>query len=675
MATAQPTVRSSVCPLDCPDTCSLTVRVEEGRVTALDGDERNPITRGFLCGKVRDFTKHLYGEARIARPGLRDGPKGEGRFRPVSWDEALDRIAAEVRRVSDEFGGEAILPLYYGGSNGYLSQSSVDARLFRRLGASRLARAVCAAPTSAAFRGLYGQMPGIAFSDYEHARLIVVWGANPAASGIHLVPFIKRAQERGATLIVVDPRRTKLAAAADLHLAVRPGADLPVALAVAHHLFEQGAADLAFLAQHAAEVDEFRRRASAWTLERAAEVAGVAALDLERFARLYAGSSPAVIRCGWGLERNRNGGSAAAAVLALPAVAGKFGVRGGGYTMTNGAGTKLNAEDAIREPEPDTRVVNMNRAGEALLAADPPVKLLFVYNANPLSTLPAQGKVRRGLEREDLFTVVFDQVHTDTARYADVILPATTFLEHAEVRNSYGALSVQRSDAVIDPVGEARPNYEVFAELCRRLGLDRPGDPERPEELADALVAGRADAHRIRTGWEEGGIAFAPYGAAPVQFRDVLPGTADGRIHLVPPEFDAEAPHGLYAFQPDPGTQRHPLALISPASHKTISSTFGQLLTRRAKLGMHPRDAQPRGIRDGDPVRVHNELGEVHCAVAVTEKVRPGVVELAKGLWDRHTINGSTSNALAPDSYADLGEGACFNDARVEVEKLDGSRP
>src|SRR5579863_6104342 len=487
---------ASACPLDCPDACSLSVEVEGGRVVKLDGSRRNPLTAGFICAKVRRWPEHMAGDHRLLHPEIRRGRKGEGVFERVSWDEALALAAERLSEARDGFGGESILPFSYGGSNGLLTQDTTDLRLFARLGASRLDRTVCAAPSRSAARGLYGLMPGVALPDYRHARLIVLWGVNPAVTGIHLVPIIQDAQRAGATLVVVDPRRTPLAKRADLHLAPRPGTDLPLALAVIRWLFEEGRADLGFLAAHARGAAELRRRAAPWDLQRAAAVSGVPAVEIERFARLYADSSPAVMRTGWGVERNRNGGSAVAATLALPAVAGKFGVRGGGYTMSNSGAWNLDhaAAAAVSPADADLalgmRIVNMNLLGETLLGAEPPVRVLFVYNCNPLATMPDQERVRRGLEREDLFTVVFDPVRTDTARYADLLLPATTFLEHHELVKGYGAFVLHQAAPAIEPAGEARPNYQVFGELCDRLGLSRPQDPEGAAALTSALLGG-----------------------------------------------------------------------------------------------------------------------------------------------------------------------------------------
>jgi anaerobic selenocysteine-containing dehydrogenase len=511
-------------------------------------------------------------------------------------------------------------------------------------------------------------MPSVAYQDYVEARLIVVWGGNPSASGIHMVPWIREAQRRGARLVVVDPRTTPLAKQADLHLAVRPGTDLPVALAFHRFLFVEGHADLAFLAAHTRGAERLRERAHPWTFERAAGEAGIDAARLAQAADWYAATSPALIRCGWGQERNRNGGSSSMAILALPAVGGKFGVRGGGYAMTSSSAWQIE-RTWIDTPEPATRIVNMNQLGRALTEwDDPPIAALVVYNSNAAATSPDQRRILRGLEREDLFTVVFDQVVTDTAQFADVLLPATTFLEHYEIARGYGAISLRLGKPVIEPVGEARPNAEVFGELARRLGVASDADPSGDiEEMLDVLARLPG---RVGEDLREHGAATPPHDGRPVQFVDVTPRTPDGKVDLFPEALDREAPAGLYAYQPDPATPDAPLALISPASERTISSTLSELPRPDVRLLMHPDDAAARGIGDGDTVRIFNALGEVRCHVQVGTWIRPGTVSLPKGLWRRHTANGYTANALAPDSLTDLGGGACFNDARVEVAKV-----
>lgn len=655
----------TACPLDCPDSCSLAVSVEGGRITKIDGSRLAPTTDGFICGKVRGFDRRVYSPERVLYPLMRRGPKGRGDFSVVSWAEALDQIAARMIEARDTHGAESVLPFYYGGSNGLLTNELEDARLFRRFGASRLARTVCAAPTTAAATAMYGKMAGVAYPDYIHARLIVVWGANPSASSIHLVSHIKEAQKRGARLVVIDPRRTPLARTADLHLPVRPGTDLPVALALIRHLFEHGHADQAFLDMHTHGADELRRTAAEWTLTRAADVAGVPETDLQLLADWYATTSPAVIRCGWGQERNRNGGAATMAILALPAVGGKFGVRGGGYTMSNSGAWGLDAERWINAPLPATRTINMNQLGRALTdVQNPPVQVLFVYNCNPLSTMPDQNRVKRGLEREDLFTVVFEQTMTDTAKYADVVLPATTFLEHYDIAKGYGAYHLHVVRPVIEPVGDARPNHEVFRELANRLGLSDAADDDLGETgaLLDVTSTMAPDTSALL---HAGEVARGPMDGAPIPFVDLFPKTANRKVQLFPEALETTA--GLYTFQSDPATDTYPLTLISPASAHTVSSTLGEFRPGIAALKIHPDDARPRSIEEGDAIRLFNDLGEVWCIADITPEVRPGVVSLPKGLWARSTENGATSNALVPDSLTDLGGGACFNDARVQI--------
>ena len=659
------TVRTA-CPLDCPDSCTLEITVEKGRIIKMDGGHVNPVTRGYICAKVRRFAERVYGEDRLLYPAVRKGPKGGGTFTRVTWDEALDLIASRMSEIREQHTAEAILPFCYGGSNGLLTQDTNDAVLFRRFGTSRLARTVCAAPTGAANQMLYGKMPGVVYQDYVHAKLIILWGVNPAASGIHLVPYLKDARAAGAQMIVIDPRSTSLARQADVHVAPRPGTDLVIALAIHRHLFENGLANQQFLDQHTVGADGLRARAAEWTFERASEVSGVDAGILKRVAEMYASASPALVRCGWGLERNRNGGSAAAAILALPSVGGKFGVRGGGFSMSNSLAWGIKAARWLDEtPEPPTRLVNMNHLGRALTEySDPPVQMLFVYNCNPLATMPDQQRVLQGLQREDLFTVVYEQVFTDTCRYADVVLPATTFVENYDIAKGYGPITLQLVQPVIQPVGESRPNAEVFSDLASRLEV---GDAE---EETDTLmrIAGKLGPYGAEL--LERGAATPPHDGAPVQFVDVFPLTEDRKVHLFSDAIDRTTPAGLYSYQPDPATTEYPLALISPASEKTISSTLAELRERAAMLQMHPADATERGLSTGDPVRVFNAQGEVQCPLAVNPELRQGTVSLPKGLWRKSTYNGFTSNVLVPDSLTDLGAGACFNDARVQVASL-----
>jgi anaerobic selenocysteine-containing dehydrogenase len=662
----------SVCPLDCPDRCSLDVRVEAGRVVSITGSRVNPVTDGFICAKVRRFPDRLYGPDRLLHPMRRTGPKGEGRFERISWDEAIGTIAGRWSAILRSHGGEAILPFSYGGSNGLLTEGLFDARLFRVLGASRLARTVCAAPTGAAARALYGKMASVDLPDFARARFIIIWGANPKHSNIHLMPYLKAAREAGARIALIDPRRTLSGQYLDMHLPVFPGTDAVVALAMIGHLERTGRVDRAFLAAHATGAENLLEAARGWSLERAGAVARVEARDIAAIADAYAAADPALVRCGWGLERNRNGEASVAAVLALPAVAGKFGKPGGGYALSASSTYRVNHERLAGGPDPPTRIINMNRLGRALLEESrPPVLALCVYNCNPAATVPDQNRILRGLRREDLFTVVLDQVMTDTALHADVLLPATTFLEHTDLSTSYGTYSVMLGEPVIPPLGEALPNGEIFRRLLEQLG---PGDDLAQGEtlLREALAAiegplvggaggdGGVRLERLR---RERRLRFDFPGERPVQFASVLPNTPDRKAHLWPAELGPDP----YGFLDDPGDARHPLALISPATDRTISSTLGECNIKEAFLEMHPDDAAARGLPDGATVRVHNTLGEVRVRMRLNGALRPGVVYLPKGIWNRHTKNGAVGTALVPDTVSAISGGACFNDARVEV--------
>jgi len=657
----------TTCPLDCPDACSLEVTVKNGAVERIAGGHANPVTGGFICTKVARFPLRQHHELRLLSPLRRTGPKGEGAFAPISWEEAIAEITGRFRGIAKKYTGEAILPYHYGGSNGLLSDGLLDDLYFARLGASRLERTLCAAPTTAVATGMYGKMPGVAFSDYVHAKCIVVWGANPKASNIHLVPFLKEAKRRGAFVAVVDPIRNFSAAEADLHLPVRPGADLPLALGLINLWREWGVLDREFLGQHAKGLDRLLEAAAAWPLRAAADEAGVPAADIERLARMLAETDPALVRCGWGLERNRNGGQAVAAVLAIPALLGKFGVRGGGYTMSNSGWATLDRAALWGDLQWNTRIINMTGLGAVLgYGIAPPVMGLFVYNCNPAVTAPDQNGVLHGLAREDLFTVVFDQVMTDTAAYADIVLPATTFLEHWDLRAGYGSYVAGGVRPLVEPAGDAKSNHEVFAMLGEAMGYD--DEPFGWDQETMLQRVGKALSMAGETQWSDevssGGIVRCDFpGDTPVMFGNTFPQTVDGKIDLVPPQLGREP----FSYEAG-GADGYPLSLVSPATSKTVSSTFGEDAIPRLYVELHPDDATAREITDGARVRVHNELGEVVCLARVRDRIRPGVASMPKGAWRSSSFNGLTSTALCPPHIQVVGGGACYNDARVEVE-------
>jgi anaerobic selenocysteine-containing dehydrogenase len=664
-----PTIVSTTCTMDCPDTCALEVAVEDGRIQRISGSREHSPTNGFICNKVSRFAERIYHPDRILFPLRRSGPKGTGAFVRISWQEAVAEITSRFQEILQRWGGQAILPYHYGGSNGLLGDGFLDDFFFAKLGASRLAKTLCAAPTTEVATGMYGKMPGVAFEDYRHAQFILLWGANPKVSNIHLVPFLRPAKKNGAFVAVVDPLRNFSSREVDLHLPVFPGADLPLALALIHLWKETGKLDREFLREHADGLAPLLEQAEAWPVERAAAEARVAPDDIRTLAQMYAASSPAVLRCGWGVERNRNGGQAAAAILALPALLGKFGLRGGGYTMSNSGAAKLDLKKVFGEYSWQTRVLNMTQLG-ALLNGDlePPIKALYVYNCNPAATVPDQNAVLQGLAQEDLFTVVHEQVMTDTAKYADVLLPAPTFLEQREIKKAYGSYVVGGVQPAIPARGEAKPNEEVFAALGRALGWrDQPFSWDTAiclRKVAEALtLAGRpADADLFEAGESQ---SFDFPGPAPVQFQTVFPQTPDGKIHLTPAALGAEP----FRYQPV-AHEKFPLALVSSATSKMITSTLGEFNYPELRVTLNPQDAAARSIAEGNPVRVFNQLGEVVCRADLSDRLREGVVVIPKGAWRKSSRNGRTATALCPATISEVGGGACYNDARVEVEKI-----
>jgi len=665
-------VISTTCPMDCPDSCALEVRVADGRIAGIRGSKDHPLTNGFICSKVARFDQRVYHEGRALYPMRRSGAKGGGKFERITWNEAIATIVARFRNIIAEHGPEAILPYHYGGSNGYLTEGFLDDYFFARLGASRLARTVCAVPATEVALGMYGKMPGVAFEDYVHSKCIIIWGANPKASNIHLVPFLRQAKRNGAFLAVVDPKQNFSSSEVDLHLPVYPGSDLPLALGMIRLWLEQGRFDRQFLAGHGLDLERLLVKAQEWPLERAASAARVSPDDIRLLADVYMGASPAVIRVGWGLERNTNGAQAMAAILAIPALLGKFGQRGGGYTLSNSGATRLNTAKLFGKPlEWSTREINMTLLAGVLNndlggTLQPPVKALFVYNCNPAATVPDQAGVLRGLEREDLFTVVFDQVMTDTAAYADLVLPNTTFLEGYEIRRGYGAYVIGGSQPVIERRGEAKPNEEVFALLGRAMGFcDEPFTWDTHTSLRRISAAiempGRksVDPEAMEAGLN---IQYDFPGPTPVQFGTVFPQTPDGKIHLVP---DCLGPEPFeYA---DVNSEGYPLALVTPASSRMITSMMGEFNFSELYVMLNPADAAARGIAQGDTVRAFNPLGEVICRARVSDRIRRGVASMPKGAWRKSSLNGFTATALCPANVQVTGGAACYNDARIEV--------
>src|ERR1700726_2704913 len=668
--------KASVCPLDCPDTCSLAVTVSGDHVLAVRGSKVNPITHGAICAKVaNNYPEFVHGPNRLRYPLKRIGAKGAGKFERTSWDQALDIIRDRVASVIERYGSQAVLPLNYAGPHGMLAGDSMSLRFFHGLGASLLSRnPLCGGIRSAAYAGTFGATPGTPLQQVSLSKLIIVWGNNATVCNLHLMRQINAAKRNGAKLVVIDPRRVKVAEQAQLYLPVRPGTDVVLAWAIAVELERLGGLDRAFIDEHVLGFDAFMEAARGYPPERAAEICGVELNDIRRLARWYKETSPAVIAWGNGLERNQNGGSGLRAIAALPALAGKFGVAGGG--LVGGAShafpktlDRLTRTDFV---PPQTRTINIIDVGKLLLdeSLDPSLKALFVYNHNPLIVHPDQNRLKQGLAREDLFIVGIEVAMTDSMAYADVILPACTNFEHADVYAAYGQQYLQRAEPIIAPVGESLPNTEIFRRLAARFGFTDPAFTQDDAQLMDAALNSgdpRMQGFRASQIPIDRAIKMEFDGEEPVLFRNVLPRTASGKVELESSDLGARYGAALPAYRPLASS--YPLTLITPASDKRITSTFGGLSVNDGTpvLEMNPADASVRGLIDGTVVKIWNDLGEVYLRLRITDAVRPGVMSSEKGAWLRTSPNGQTVSALAPTHKADLAEGACYNDCRVEV--------
>jgi anaerobic selenocysteine-containing dehydrogenase len=650
--------------MDCPDTCTLDVSVKNGKIVEITGNRDNQVTNGFICSKVSKFAQRVYHKDRVLFPKKRIEKKGDGKFKRISWDEAIESIASKFKSVKAEFGGEAILPYHYGGSNGLLGDDFLDDYFFSKLGASQINKTLCATPTSLVNEGMFGKMPGVAFEDYQHAKFILIWGANPKVSNIHLVPFLKKAKKNGAFIAVVDPVNNFSDSEIDLFLPVKPGTDLPVALSMIHYWKENNYINRDFIKSNVFGWEKILKEAGEWSPEKAAEVAGINAGDIIRLGEIYAQNNPAVIRCGWGLERNRNGGQAVAAVLAMPVLLGKFGVRAGGYTMSNSGAVKFDKRKIFRDYNWHTRSLNMTKLGDILTSSvEPPIKALYIYNCNPVVTVPEQNKILTGLGREDLFTVVHEQVFTDTAKYADILLPAVTFLEQHEIKKSYGNYLVGDVKPVIPRLGESKSNEEVFLLLAKAMGFTEKEIDYGTGNLKNKILE---QLNTDKNEFAKSNFFQVKFNKKnPVQFKNVYPQTASGKVNLCPDVLGKNAYRYIKLNKTG-----YPFHLISPANNKMISSTLGEFNYPEMLATLNAADANDLNIIFGDKVRIYNDLGEVICRVHISDKIRKGVISIPKGAWQKASLNGYTSTVLCPSFVSDVGGGACFNDALVNMEKV-----
>lgn len=721
MAASSPfNIVRTVCSHDCPDSCAVLVTVnDEGRAIKVEGDSKQPFTQGFLCGKVAKYLDRVYAPDRILYPlrrklGEQKGPRPRGReheaFERVSWDEALSEIAARLQETIDRYGSESILPYSYAGTTGVLGYGSMDRRFFHRLGASRLDRTICAEAGGQAWNLVYGKRLGTPPEDFPHAKLIVAWGANIHGNNVHLWPMIEKARRAGARLIVIDPYRTRTAALADWHIAIRPGTDVALALGLMHVILREGLEDRAYIDEMTHGFAALAERAREYTPERVAAWTSMTAAEIEQLAREYATNKPAVLRLNYGVQRSENGGTAVRAIAMLPALTGAWMHRGGGAQLSLSGAFAWNKQ-ALERPELQlasplgrvARLVNMSTLGEALeqrsenrdqRSDDRPVHALFVYNSNPGAIAPNQNAVRRGLARNDLFTVVHDLFFTDTTDYADFVLPATTFLEHTDIQGAYGHYFVQLSKQAIEPPGEARSNVWLFGQLAQRMGFAEPCFRDTPEEMIrQALgVASNGSANRYSTNpgmenisyedLEEQGyipLSFHRDGLRPFTFGSVP--TPTGKIEFFSEALAAAGQDGLPAFIPptesrwSEAAKRYPLEFIPRKADNYMNSTFADLPGHRKmeartsqKLEIHPTDAQARAISDGERVRIFNDRGSIELTAMLNASLPAGVVA-ARLDWAKLTPGGSNINALTSERVTDIGGGATFYSTLVEVAK------
>jgi anaerobic selenocysteine-containing dehydrogenase len=680
-----PHIRHSVCALDCPDTCSVLVTLDdEGHATRLRGNPDHPVTRGFLCGKVAQYLEREYHPDRLLYPMKRTGAKGEGRFERIGWDEALDTIAARLQAISDEFGPEAISPYSYAGTMGLLNGSGMDRRFFHRLGASRLDRTIC---SSAGMVGMTDAL-GIRYmtepEQFRHAKLIIAWGANILGTNVHLWPFVMEARRNGAKFYTIDPRRNRTGAAADRHYFINPGSDTALALAMMHVIIAENLFDADYVASYTSGFDELRARVLEWTPQRAAELTGIGSEEIVALAREYATTRPAVIRLNYGVQRSERGAMAIRTIGLLPALIGSWKEIGGGIQLSTSQAfhfdrTALERPDLqMRSPlGREARLLNMSKLGDMLTRTDdPPVKALVVYNSNPGAIAPDQNAVRAGLRREDLFTVVLEQFQTDTADFADIVLPATTFLEHTDLYLAYGHYYAQLARPALAPPGECRSNVEVFRELALRMGFDDPCFRDSEDAMIDSTLASGHpflagitrdvldEQHSVRLRLPGNG-SFQPFAKGGF-------GTPDGKCHFhagtldyVPP---VESRHGDQALRSE-----YPLELVSAKNDDSMNSTFGHrdaVDRQTSELHLAAVDALPRQIASGDAVRLFNARGSCVLRAAVDDSVPAGVVSVPSVRWGKRSPGGVGINALVSQRLTDKGGGPVFYSCLVQVERI-----
>jgi anaerobic selenocysteine-containing dehydrogenase len=673
MAEVVPQVVKAACPHDCPDTCAMLVTVEGGVATGIRGDPAMPFTEGTLCTKVAHYLERTYAPDRLAFPQKRIGRKGEGKFQRITWDEALDEIAARLKALAAE-NAETILPCSYAGTMGMVQYTSMDRRFFHKLGASILDRTLCSSAGKAGIKATLGGSVGMDPERFDEARLIILWGANPIVSNLHLWSRVQAAKRRGAKVIAIDPYRSLSAEKCTQHIALLPGTDGALALGMMRVLIDENLIDHDYVAKHTLGYDPLKKRIQAYSVEWAARTCGLPVEDVVRLAREYGTTKPAAIRLNYGMQRHAGGGIAARTIACLPALTGAWREAAGGIVLTTADfygfdHAALERPDLLGARRP--RVINHAKLGDALTSAEPPVRMTIVYNNNPVAVCPESDKVIAGFSREDLFTVVIDHFQTDTADYADILLPATTQLEHFDVHKSYGHLYMVANNRAIAPLGESLPNSEVFRRLAARMGFDEPCFHDSDEDICRTALKGVSWERLKQAGWQRLEVPerFAPFaqGGFP---------TPSGKCEFYSAWLEKQGIDPLPFYNPPAeDAAAYPLAFLSPPARNFLNSSFANMLRFRElegepRLDMHPDDAAARGIADGDRVRVFNGRGSYHLRARVNGKPRRGVVVAPSVWWKKHSPDGRNANNLTSQRTSDLGGGATFYDCKVQVERV-----
>ncbi|MEH7307589.1 molybdopterin oxidoreductase family protein [Neobacillus drentensis] len=667
----------AVCPLDCPDQCGLLLHKENGKIIKVEGDPEHPVTKGHICNKVRNMTERIYDENRLKYPLKRMGPKGEGKFEQISWEEAIQTITTRWRVLIESDGPESILPYSFYGNMGRLNAEGMDRRFFHRLGASRLDQTICSAAGSVGYKYTMGGSIGIDPEDTIHSKLFIFWGINAASTNMHQVALAQKARKQnGAKIIVIDVHKNQTGRLADWFIPILPGTDSALALGIMHILFAENLVNHNFLQEYTIGYAELREHVIQYDPSTVSAITGVPVDDIYKLARMYGETSPSFIRIGNGPQHHDNGGMFVRTVACLPALTGQWLVKGGGAIKGNSAYLASNTAH-LQRPEllqnKQTRVINMNLLGDTLLSLDPPVKSLFVYGANPAVVAPEANKVRKGLEREDLFTVVHDLFLTETAKYADIVLPATSSFENTDIYTSYWHHYIQLQQPVIKPFAESKSNVEVFRLLAKEMGYTEALFQETEADMIAQALDHPSNPYLEGIHYES--LVEQPFLKARVKpiFPGTLP-TASGKIELFSQKMKADGYPPLPTYVPLKNDGDHPYQFVPAPNHNFLNSTFSNnhkhiTLEKEPKVFMNHQDALKAGIEDGNLVRVWNDRGECVLKAAVGDTVLQGVV-VTQGLWADSADSKQLVNALTPDRIADMGGGATFFSGRVSVSKI-----